>query len=433
MPTKVIIQPPPSLTTLSNRQLRRRPEQGEDDQAPLAMRRSMSFKTSLLREIIAIPEEIQLPQRTLSSSDITGSPRLLGYFFNLLACLVMLVSVVQFNQNLRITTTDHEAIGDSNEQLNVSLKDSVADKFVVSFDAVVFKWKLIGTFVVSGFGVVLNLFIILAHFDKQFLPTLWTRIFRDGSRGERNMLVIILLLEVTALYINTSALSVGEREPNVFFTTWISFATTCLTYNIWRVSADKLPLDEIFPSHRRASQQRWVLLTFTTCVGCLALLDAYMNKDFYFIILKEVPTRLGEETWIRAFCIFYGSLLACFLALVGNNVFVKSFQMKLCRAYRLTLDWRQLEGILAGGVLGAFLYIIFIFTGVTGIKSQSTLGNGYFASWFSFLLSANGEFYTIFVLRQCIRSGTHSDLAMNCLSLWDLDSREQAFLNRFSD
>jgi hypothetical protein len=394
MPTKVVIQPPPTLTNPSNLQLRRKPEQGEDDQAPLAMRRSMSFKTSLLREIIATPEEIHLPHRTLSSSDITGSPRLLGYIFNLLASLVMLVSVVQFNQNLRIS----KSIDDNDGQLNVSSTYNVANRFVVSYDAIVFKWKLIGTFVISGIGVVSNLFIILAHFDKQMLPTVWTRIFRDGSRRERNVLLVIFLFEVVALYINTTALSVGEHEPNVFFTTWISFATTGLTYNIWRVSADKPPLDEAFPSHRRASQQRWVLLTFTTCVGCFALLDAYMNKDFYSVITERIPTKLGEETWIRAFCLFYGSLLACFLALVGNNFVVKSFQMKLCRAYRLTLDWRQLEGILAGGVLGAFLYIIFIFTGVTGIKSQSTLGNGYFASWFSFLLSANGEFYRIFML-----------------------------------
>jgi len=397
MPTKVILQHSPPLGRLAH-SLPQSYEQGQGEDDSGRRQSTTAFRPSLLREINAPPNRHRSPQfiplSTLNSSDsvddITGSPRLLGYVFNLVACVVMLVSVAQYNANLRIATLGSKsAVLDSSGKIINLSSHQEDDTFVPNFNVAVYRWKLIGTFVVSGFGVVTNLLIILVHFDKYILTNLWTRIFHSGSQGERNILIFMLISAAVSLYINTSVLSVGENQPNVYFTTWISFATTILTFNIWRESANLRTIDDMFQSHPRKSQKQWALLTFTTLVSALTCLDSYVNRYHFVAVINNLPQSVPQVAWNRVLSLSFGSLAACVIALIGNSISQESFEMKLCGSYRLTLDWRQVEGALAAGTLGTFLYVIFVQTGASVISSQNSLGNGYFSSWFSFLISTN--------------------------------------------
>jgi hypothetical protein len=400
MPTKVVIKSLHSSPKQSPTQ--RRPDQGqghdEDDQVLAVIRRPLSFTSSLLRDINAssgVGRPHQMP--AAFDSDIAGSPRLLGYVFSLLAHVVMLASVAIFNQNVRIakTTRTPVLLDFTGAVIQTEIESANGGRVYDprSYDVAVFKWKLIGAFVVAGFGVIAYLTIILAHFDRWLLPTFWTRFFRSGSHGERNMLVVLLITGAISLYINTSVLSVGEEEPNVYFTTWISVTVTVLTYSIWRDSANKPTIFDLLTctltSHRKIPQEKWAMLAFTTLVACLSVVDLYANRDFVVTVQGGVPQEVPHNEWIKTLCVVTGALSACVVALIGNNRFTEPLEMTLCGPYKLTLDWRQVEGTLAIGVLGTFLYVYFATSGVAW--NRQTLGNAYFSSWLSFLLSANGE------------------------------------------
>jgi hypothetical protein len=114
---------------------------------------------------------------------------------------------------------------------DTATEDTQADAVVVDIDGekyfmtsngyLVQKWKLVGAIYIGAIGVVSSFLIILAHFDTFCLPRTWMLIFRDGSRGERNVIWILLLFWAAGLHVCTSSLSVGEVQGNVYFTTWI--------------------------------------------------------------------------------------------------------------------------------------------------------------------------------------------------------------------
>jgi NADH:ubiquinone oxidoreductase subunit 6 (subunit J) len=93
--------------------------------------------------------------------------------------------------------------------------------FMTSNGYLVHKWKLLGAIYVGAVGVISSFLILLAHFDTFCLPRTWMHIFRDGSRGERNLILVLLLFWAGGLHVCTSSLSVGEVQANVYFTTWI--------------------------------------------------------------------------------------------------------------------------------------------------------------------------------------------------------------------
>lgn len=212
-----------------------------------SMRRKSSRKVVHLRSSILRNKIDAESLLALSSEDIRASPRLLGYCFQLLASLVMLISVSSLFGKRNSETDNATEIWDI---FNSSRVDS--KKLYYSNESrAVFAWKLIGCFVVSGVGTLVSLGIILVHFDTLFFPSYWMPIFRDGSQTEQLLLISLAVFWAIGLHINTSSLSVGEAQANVFFTSWISFFSAILNFGIWRVSAGRRSIADLFNEHHR--------------------------------------------------------------------------------------------------------------------------------------------------------------------------------------
>jgi hypothetical protein len=161
-----------------------------------------------------------LVRRALSREDIRSSPRLLGYVFQLLASAVMLISVLKFYFNDEKQTTPTvvdlwQGLGDDQQFFN-------------TVHGVVFTWKLIGCVSVATLGTAVNLLVVLVHFDTLLLPNFWLAFFRDGSRYEMYLEILMLVFWIVGIHINTSPLSVGNVQANVYFTTWISFVSSAI-------------------------------------------------------------------------------------------------------------------------------------------------------------------------------------------------------------
>ena len=218
--------------------------------SPLAKRKS-SRKVVHLRSSIIRNKKGNQHLRALSSKDIRASPRLLGYCFQLLASIVMLISVSTFFYGEEKETSDEIGI-------IFNATDGVdSQKLYYSNESrAVFAWKLYGCFVVSGLGTIMSLVIILVHFDTIFFPTLWLHTFRDGSKREQVLLIALTIFWAVGLHFNTSSLSVGESQANVYFTTWISFFSAVLNYGIWRVSAGRTSIADLVNEHHR--ETTWV-------------------------------------------------------------------------------------------------------------------------------------------------------------------------------
>jgi hypothetical protein len=185
--------------------------------------------------------------RALSSEDIRASPRLLGYCFQLLASIVMLISVSTFYQG----EADRETSSPEIWSLFNSTRTEGNAVFLSPDGRYVRTWKLIGCFIVSTLGTTVTLGIIIVHFDTIFCPSFWLRTFRDGSKHEQWLLISLAVFWGIGIHINTSSLSVGESQPNVYFTSWISFLSSLLNYGIWRISAGRKSLAEMVNGHHR--------------------------------------------------------------------------------------------------------------------------------------------------------------------------------------
>ena len=203
-------------------------------------RKVVQLKSTLIRD-----KKLSGNFRALSSEDIRASPRLLGYCFQLLASIVMLISVSTFlgedegENYTKIWNIFNRARVDSKEL------------FYSNESRAVFAWKLFGCFAVSGLGTIISLAIILVHFDTIFFPSYWHHIFRDGSKHEQILLITLGLFWGFGLHINTSSLSVGQSQANVFFTSWISFFSAVLNYGIWRISAERRSIANMINEHHR--------------------------------------------------------------------------------------------------------------------------------------------------------------------------------------
>ena len=93
--------------------------------------------------------------------------------------------------------------------------------FMTSNGYIVQMWKFWAALYVGAGGVGSSFLIIAAHFDTFCLPRTWMHIFRDGSRGELYVIAVLFLFWAGGLHVCTSSLSVGEVQPNVYFTSWI--------------------------------------------------------------------------------------------------------------------------------------------------------------------------------------------------------------------
>lgn len=165
----------------------------------------VGFRSSILRELSVRSSDSRLSDTDtaaaaadgddervrVSSQDIRASPRLLGYLFCCTAASVMLASVIQFDRKDTLLSGGSRA------------------KYVTTLNGLVYRWKLWGAIYVAAIGVGSCLLVVLVHFDTFCFPTVWVKVFRDGSLAERNLIFAMLLFWAAGVHICTSSLSVG--------------------------------------------------------------------------------------------------------------------------------------------------------------------------------------------------------------------------------
>ena len=346
-----------------------------------ASRTIVGFRGSIFREIETDAEE---RKRSLSTTDIRASPRLTGYLFQLLPASVMLISVIQFYRS-----GDMDIAGKSKSrgsQIQSILTTGKGDSYILkTVNGPVYAWKLIGCVLVGSIGSLVNLICILAHFDTVFFPRLWFTIFHDGSRWEQVLLRCLLVFWACGLHVNTSSLSVGEVQANVFFTTWIAFVAAVVNCGVWRVSAGLHSIAEHITFHYRATTYNWTWTLIFVCIYAGGATDIYFNREFVTIRLQGKVVDLSNLTWIQILSINWGLVFLCLVALALNHFLIHSCQVKLGRHLRFILGWRQIEGIVSLGMVGVFFWFIYSFTGVD--EAINGLTNTYYGVWGSFFNS----------------------------------------------
>jgi hypothetical protein len=338
-------------------------------------RRIVGFRGSIIREIK--PEEAEARfESKLSKTDIRASPRLVGYAFQLLASSVMLLSVIQFyraQENNDLVNLFDKGDGEKWDRRGI----------YASVNGPVYYWKLLGCVGVGCFGAAIYLFVLLVHFDTVCLPKLWFHFFRDGSRWEKYLLRLMLLFWLAGLYINTTSLSVGEAQANVYFTTWISFGSAVLNCGVWRVSAGLPSLAEKICFHRRETTYNWMWTLFSSAVFAASVTDVYFNRDEVTIRIRGGGVSDIERlAWIQVMVVNWGLVCVCIGALLLNHYLTRSLELKLWGENRFILGWRQIEGIVLLGMVGAFFWFIYIYTGVDGAINGAS--NAYYSLWASF-------------------------------------------------
>mmetsp|Transcript_20298 Transcript_20298/g.57647 ORF Transcript_20298/g.57647 Transcript_20298/m.57647 type:complete len:589 (-) Transcript_20298:456-2222(-) len=375
----------------------------------------------------------------LSKKDIRASPQLAGYWFQLLACTVMLISVVQFYRDQETDSildlfkelregesgdTDAGSALNATNATNAALIDAImaensssappsdplenqtellqgggdngvsigesdaddsdagivydTDKYFTSVNGPVLRWKLIGCIVVATVGAVVSFIILVLHYDTIILPRAWFYLFRGGSRFEQALLFLLGLFWCGAVYINTSTLSVGEVQANVFFTTWIGFVAATANYGTWRISANKPSFAEFVIFHHRETTYNWVWLLMFSFAFALASSDIYFNREELEIQYRgRQEVDLTRREWFYVLCAFWSFPVICIMALFFNH-YIKTTSIIAC----CNFGWRHIEGLLLFGMMGAYFWIIFAHTGVSGVING--VQNAYFAVWGSF-------------------------------------------------
>ena len=299
-------------------------------------RRPATFRSSFLREWSDRNGEEE-DDLIMATDDIRASPRLLGYLFSMIAGAVMLTSVVEFYRE---------------RNLNSEIDSEELNEFYVYAGGVVYRWKLWGAIYCSTAGVVLSFLTALVHFDTIVAPNLWVSLFRDGSLAERNWIFFLILFWAGTVHICTSTLSVGESQPNVYFTTWIAFSASAMNYGIWRESAGLQPIADkmtMLKEGRRETTYHWMWTGIYSCIFAGAATDMFYNRAEIDIRFRGDPISLHDKDWIIILAIVWAEAALCASAIVFNEVFQNSWRLPctIGRAkmrYRCVLGWRQLEG-----------------------------------------------------------------------------------------
>ena len=345
--------------------------------------RSSGFHSSLLRELSVrndAPSEsdTQTVGLRISSNDIRASPRFLGYLFSTIAGSVLLVSVVQFY----LTETDPEPVpataavldNATNITLQILEGERSRDKFYrTNSGDLVYKWKLWGAIYSSAGLVGICILIMAVHYDTLCLPKMWMAAFRDGSLAERNLILLLMLLWSGALHICTSSLSVGQVQANVFFTSWIAFASISLTYGVWRESAGLPTMMDKMNQHFRETTYNWIWIMIFDAVFAGAATDIYYNRDELEIRYEGQIVDLQDRDWIIVLTVLWGETFISFSAILFNEWFLEPAMLPCCRwhrksgTYRCVFGWRQFEGLVMLAGLGAKFWVILEYTGVDGV------------------------------------------------------------------
>mmetsp|Transcript_23788 Transcript_23788/g.26705 ORF Transcript_23788/g.26705 Transcript_23788/m.26705 type:complete len:427 (-) Transcript_23788:1638-2918(-) len=339
-------------------------------------KRKSSRKIVRLRSSIIRGKRVD-NSRALSNEDIRASPRLLGYCFQLLASIVMLINVSAFYRDEANPTNASPKI---RSQFNKTRTEG-NDFFLSPEGDTVRTWKLIGSFVISVVGTIVTLGIIFVHFDTIFCPSFWLRNFRDGSKYEQYLLIFLTIFWMIGLHVNTSFHSVGESQPNVFFTSWICFFSAVLNYGIWRISSGRRSIAEMVNDHHRETTYNWLWVLFCALIVAGAVCDYYSNRN------NINGEEMTMSEWIIMMSISWVLVLVPFVSIILNHFLRKSCELRVFggKGSFVLLGWRQAEGLVALIITVAMFYIVFQYTG--GNNFFTGLNNIYFGVWGAFINS----------------------------------------------
>jgi len=238
------------------------------------------------------------------------------------------------------------------------------------------------------------------HFDTIAFPRLWFQFFRDGSLAERNLLIFLFVFWSVGLHVNTSSLSVGEAQANVFFTTWIAFVCTALNLGVWRESADLPRLAVKVLTHHRETTYNWCWTLIFTLVNAGAVTDMYFNRDEITLRLKGEALVLSFEGWMTVLGLVWSQVGVCILAISINHYWLHSCKIQLSGDCRFVLNWKGPEGLLILFLVGLNFWVILTYTGVDGVITG--LNNSYFSVWGTF-------FNTVFTFGTWLRENRDID------------------------
>ena len=279
------------------------------------------------------------------------------------------------NHGVTLNSTQLEITSDMSEALEAQR----AAWFYGERGNVVHLWKLYGSIAVSSLLVLITLLVLIAHFDSWFFPDTFRRIFADGSKVERNLLLMIILITIVALEISTSRFSVGQAQANVFFSTWTTFIAATINYEIWRTSAgrhltfQKVLFDSDSNSNFR-NKRFWLLLSIFQSISLLSYLEHTAHNHFFDEVQQTVDCRLvspnNQWLWI--------AVAGCFLAWV--NFFVKT----RCKI-SLRLVW-VIDALVSGTAVGLNGTVIGYFTG-QAVDRVHCPSNLYFGLWGAFVVA----------------------------------------------
>jgi len=172
-------------------------------------------RRSMARMIDVENNNRQREPSSRSIQDISGSRRLGGYLFCFMGSLVLTISAVKLRQ-LAVDRGDIYWIGQQHS---------------------VRRYKMEAAIAIGAFGCFYNLVVILLHFDQWLCPKFSAKVFSAGSKGERNLLFILVFYWAAGVHICTSAFSTGIVQPNIFFCSWLCLFSIFVNYEVWRIGA----------------------------------------------------------------------------------------------------------------------------------------------------------------------------------------------------
>lgn len=289
--------------------------------------------------------------------------------------------------------------------LDIRDDDPLRDFYFFSSGAV-YRWKLWGAIFMSSTGVGLSLFSVAAHFDTVLAPSVWIAFFRDGSLAERNWILFLILFWAAAVHICTSALSVGESQANVFFTTWIAFGSTAMNFGVWRESAGLPPvMMQVTVRQSRETTHNWLWICFFSLIFAGAATDMYFNRRNLELRFQGQSLNLITKDWMIILSVVWSEVALCIAAITLNEGLHTTWILPCVLKresdnYRCVLGWHQLEGLFITLSTGCKFWVILEYAAVDGMIPG--LSNAYFGVWGSF-------FNAVFALGTWLRENRNTE------------------------
>lgn len=213
------------------------------------------------------------------------------------------------------------------------------------------------------------------HFDNLVCPQVWRRVFCDGSRYERTLLMAFIAFWIFGLYVCTSSFSVGEVQANVYFTTWLSFLSILATYREWRVSAGKKTLEDLLVNERE-TMRNWIGTFFCTFIAALSVSDLYAFRNNLKFVIDGEEFKYSHPQWIQALSMVWSCVGVCIAMICMIHYWRKP--VFPCGS-KCRFDGRFIECVVLLAMIGVWFWGILAFTEVNGpINGPS---NAYFSIW----------------------------------------------------